>query len=79
MDWIVFDEEQNAQALAWNEETDYQVRPRLIDKPDHARFGDFVAPARVAGGSYAAFWADKLADHERMTASPDDLFAPMEW
>lgn len=79
MDWIVFNDEQKAQALAWNEGTIFQVRPRLIDNPDHVRFGDYVAPARVVTGVYAEYWADKLAEHGRMTAAPDDLFIPPEY
>lgn len=76
MDWIVFTEDQNERALEWNEETIYQVRPRLIDNPDHSRVGDYVAPARVVTGNYTTFWADKLAGHMRLTALPDGLFAP---
>lgn len=77
MTWIIFTEAQTAQALAWNADTIYQVRPRLIDT-DHALAGNYAAPERVAAGDYAEFWEGKLADHPRLQAEAADLFAPPE-
>lgn len=78
MDFILFTEEQNKEALWLNGQTIYKVIPRRIDQPEHPRFGDFAVPDRVATGTYGEFWAGRLADHDRTTAAPEELFQPPE-
>lgn len=74
--WIVFTNAQCVSALGSNSSTIYQVIPRRIDNPAHPLHGQCVAPARVAEGDYAEFWADRLAGHDRIEADPGDLFLP---
>lgn len=77
MNWIIFTPKQNLQTLQWNDMTDYKVRPRLIDREAHDLLGSYAAPDSVVTGEYAEFWTDRLADHQLLTAAPDDLFAPV--
>lgn len=78
MQFILFTQEQVDAVLAWGEETTLEIAPRLIDNPHHPEAGSYVAPERVVWGEYAEFWAEKLAEHRRLTAEPGALFLPSE-
>ena len=78
MKWIIFPAAQLGQLSEWNAGTEYQIRPRLIDNAQHGSYGDLAAPQEVVSGPYTDYWEEKLADHVRIEADADDLFAPSD-
>lgn len=78
MEWIVFTADQYSDVLIRNNETEFQVRPRLVDLDTHEQFGNYVSPADVTTGEYEEFWSEYLASHLRIVATPDELFVPSD-
>lgn len=78
MKWIIFDDEARDNLADWNEETIYQVEPRLADA-EGPHESEWLAPERVLHGvGYADYWPDKIGHLPVIKADPDDLFLPSE-
>ncbi len=86
MEFYVLTPDQVVGIIEKNEETIFEVRPRLIDNPDCESYGD---PLAALGNSilttevlntpeYADFWGEVISGLPVRDLDPDLIFIPAE-